>query len=473
MGDVTVINLSNAPINAGISAVFNYNWRNVIPPGQYVVLDAKGVVTLSVKWGLGASSYITSDSMGIGFFTVGTVLAVAGLVLALPTAGASLTLMLTYTSLAVAFGSIPVGVLGFAVKDFVNSPYAVTGIELRRQHKYVVEGEIKINKGAVISGETKGKELKLREVSDKEFKELQAKGVSPMDLAYEVGHDARTISTPFVTTDGWIWFQDPNNALMRISREGTKAAEHIGGHYVSSNPVVFGDWVYFLGLNGVLMRMKTDGSVSSDIGGHISLQIDTGQGWAPSVDSNGRVWYWGKSGALMWSNQAGTDGGNPGGTFISSHPVVFGDWVYFLGLNGALMRMKTDGSASNEIGDRMGPLGTGGDATPLVDGNGWVWYWGKNGAVMKTNQAGTVGENPGGAYSAAPPVVFDNLVYYEGLNGNLMCMMTDGSSEADLKVTTQIGGTPFVASDGWVFFRGRDNVLMKACFYKSPQLRGG
>jgi hypothetical protein len=93
-----------------------------------------------------------------------------------------------------------------------------------------------------------------------------------------------TGSTPFVDSDGWVWFQGYyNNVLMKVLFDGTQTTSSKG--VTSSSLVVVGDWVYFREpVTDRLSRMKTDGTAIENIGGAQTLS-------APFVTSDGWVWF--------------------------------------------------------------------------------------------------------------------------------------------------------------------------------------
>ena len=442
-----------------------------------MVLEAGGVGTLHVKWGLDPRDEFAHEWKGIVAYTVGTVFAIAGLVLAIPTGGSSV-------AVAIGVGSIVMGLAGYAVttvdvafKDWVNTPATKPGIELRHEKIFAVTGEIKSTfdkelKKITIVGDTKEPVLEqwtheylLERVNEKDIK----KRVSPMDLAYEVGFGAKTISRPFVTDDGWVWYRETDNRLMKMRREGTAPPEHCGGQYTCAPPTVHGDWIYYLDTNSYLARMKTDGSQTLLVG---STHC---QGFAPVVDVTGQIWVVGWNGALMCLRADGSGGGSsPGDVRVISPPTISREGTLralFLGSNGALMSMYTNGTGGKTIGSNCGKTRVG-DPPLSIDSLGNIWFWGLNGAVMKTSSDGTVGGNPQGAYSASPPVARGNMVYFQGLNGQLMCMRTDSTVNDLLEVHAEIVSPPFVAHDQWLFFQGRDNLLMRACFHKSVPMTG-
>ena len=83
---------------------------------------------------------------------------------------------------------------------------------------------------------------------------------------FQVGNNT-TSSTPFVTPDGWVWFQGTDNRLWKVFKDGTQQSQP-RNNTTSSSPVVSpdGQWVYFRGTDNKLWRMRTDGSAQNQIG---------------------------------------------------------------------------------------------------------------------------------------------------------------------------------------------------------------
>src|SRR5207248_561141 len=75
----------------------------------------------------------------------------------------------------------------------------------------------------------------------------------------------KTLSTPFVTADGWVWFQGPNNALIRMKPDGSQQSEP-GSHTTANTPVVTADGCDRVrATTYVLSRMKPDGSQQTQV----------------------------------------------------------------------------------------------------------------------------------------------------------------------------------------------------------------
>ncbi len=472
MGSVTIINQTNAPINSSISIGFNYDWCNYIPPNQYAILQSGDVwVTLNARWGIGKNSEYENSILDIVTFAIGTTIAVASLVLAVASAGAALPLLVpTWVGWAGAAGGalaaagVYVTEIGFAAKDFRSTPANETGVYLAENRKYIVEGALAFGKpdqkGRVeITGEEEGNPLKLRRIDENEFSALVAKGLAPMRPVFPVG-DATTLSTPFVTRNGWVWYRGTNDALQKISRDGSHPSNP-GGQYTKSSPVVVGDWVYFQGTDNRLLRMKTDGSDPAHPGGQYTKS-------SPFVVGDW-VYFQGTDDRLLRMKTDGSDPAHLGGQYTASSPVVVGDWVYFQGTDNSLWRMKTDASNPGVI------RGAKTRSAPFVTSDGWVWFQGLNNALEKIKSDGTQeASNPGGAFTASSPVVVGDWVYFQGTDNSLWCMKTDEKTQEvitqEVVFDIKTKSAPFVTSDDdWAWFRGMNDALMKVSCSGNPE----
>jgi len=217
-----------------------------------------------------------------------------------------------------------------------------------------------------------------------------------------------TSSSPFVTADEVIYFQGPDNKLMRVNSDGSNQSQ-IGNNTTKSTPFVTPDgWVWFQGTNDELLKVFNDGSQLS----------------------------------------------RPGANDTTSSPIVVGGWVYFRGKKNELFRMDTAGSAQSQIGKNTTK------STPFVTPDGWVWFQGTDDHLYKVFNDGTQLSRPGANDTGSSPTVVGNLVYFQGKDNVLFRMTTDGSSQAQIgKNTTK--STPFVTPEGWVYFQGTDNHLYR------------
>ena len=212
---VTVFNNTNSPINVCVSAAVNYDWRNRVSPGEYVVMDKFGVGTLSTRWWFGESTEYAVSGIEIGFFVGGTVLGIVGLCLAPFSGGTSLALTVAGVALTggqVAAAGFAVGVAGsvvggvaFAAKDFFNTPASVTGVGVLSNLIYSVDGKVgfgKLEHG--ILNNTDPGPLKLRPLSPVEFQELKAR---PKGIASEVApvESAYVVARELVNCGHWIY----------------------------------------------------------------------------------------------------------------------------------------------------------------------------------------------------------------------------------------------------------------------------
>jgi hypothetical protein len=112
MGQVTILNGMNVPINSCISAVINLSWCNKLFPKTYYQHDgAASVVTLNVNYWFGEETEFSSDPgtvvttvLGAVVAGVGVVIAVVGVVLLPVSAGTSSALIVGGSALAVQCG---------------------------------------------------------------------------------------------------------------------------------------------------------------------------------------------------------------------------------------------------------------------------------------------------------------------------------------------------------------------------------
>ena len=162
-------------------------------------------------------------------------------------------------------------------------------------------------------------------------------------------------TTPFVTADGWVWFQDIDYKLYRMKTDGSQLSTpgNAAKYTTDLVPLVTADgWVWFCGNNGkgnndALYRMRTDGSQKSTPGNNKTNS-------SPFVTADGWVWFQGANDGL---NRMRTDGSEK--TIIDnsstlSTPVVgpmsiyygvAGEWVYWRGTDDKLWRDLVPASA--------------------------------------------------------------------------------------------------------------------------------
>jgi Domain of unknown function (DUF5050)/Papain-like cysteine protease AvrRpt2 len=119
---------------------------------------------------------------------------------------------------------------------------------------------------------------------------------------------------------------------------------NIGGNTTASTPFVASDgWVYFQGTDNKLWKVKNDGTGQEQIGGNTTAS-------APFVTRDGWVWFRGTDDKLWKVFNDGTQQSQPGNNTTSSSPRVLGCKVYFQGTDNKLWCMTTDGSAQVNVG---------------------------------------------------------------------------------------------------------------------------
>lgn len=258
-----------------------------------------------------------------------------------------------------------------------------------------------------------------------------------------------TSSTPYVTADGWVWFQGTDNKLWKVRTDGSQQSQP-RGNTTSAAPFVCGDSVYFRGTDETLWRMKTDGS-----GQEVVNKNKTSS--TPFVTPDGWVWFQGTDNKLWKVRIDGSQQSQPRGNTTSSAPFVAGEWVYFRGTDDGLWRMKTDGSSQDVVNNNKT------SATPFVTPDGWVWFRGTDNKLWKVCSDGTQQSQPGGNTTSSAPFVLGAWVYFRGTDDKLWQMRTDGSVQYVVN-GNKTASTPFATADGWVHFRGTDNKLW-CCLY--------
>jgi len=262
---------------------------------------------------------------------------------------------------------------------------------------------------------------------------------------YQIGNNT-TSSTPFATSDGWVWFQGTDDKLWKVFYDGTQQSQP-RNNTTSSSPLVLGEWVYFRGTDNKLWRMMTDGSAQNVINNNETSST-------PFVTSDDWVWFQGTDNKLWKVCTDGTQQSQPRNNTTSSSPFVLGDSVYFRGTDNKLWRMKTDGSTQNVINNNTT------SSTPFVTSDGWVWFQGTDNKLWKVLNDGTQQSQPRNNTTSSSPFVLGDWVYFRGTDNKLWRMKTDGSAQNVINNNTT-SATPFVTSDGWVYFRGTDNKLWR------------
>jgi hypothetical protein len=85
-------------------------------------------------------------------------------------------------------------------------------------------------------------------------------------LPYSIGQplpqtqigDNKTASTPFVTADGWVYFQGTDKKLWKVFNDGSQQTSL--NNTTASMPFVTPDgWVYFQGTDNTLWKIATSG----------------------------------------------------------------------------------------------------------------------------------------------------------------------------------------------------------------------
>jgi predicted alpha-1,6-mannanase (GH76 family) len=241
-----------------------------------------------------------------------------------------------------------------------------------------------------------------------------------------------TASTPFVTPDGWVYFQGTDNKLWKIATGGDPQTQTWLNNWTNSTPFVTSDgWVYFQGIDKKLWKIATSG------------------------DPQTQVWL--------------------GSLYTNSTPFVTPDgWVYFQRDNNNLSKIATSGDPQTLAWLSRNMT----YSTPFVTPDGWVYFQGYGNELGKIATSGDpqsqsqVGNN---TTASTPFVTPDGWVYFRGTDldlihgkGKLWKVFKDGSQQSQIGGNTT-ASTPFVTPDGWVYFQGTDNKLWRVTSRSTPE----
>lgn len=260
-------------------------------------------------------------------------------------------------------------------------------------------------------------------------------------IVQQIGNNT-TADSPFVTARDVVYFRGTNDQLWRVNGDGDPTSQWpIGTNTTKSTPFVFDDpatgeeWVYFQGTGHARgdylwkVRADRDGTDLTHIGTNKTAST-------PFVfaDLNGdvKVYFQGTDhDHRLWkvnSDPSGSGLTQFGNNYTKSPPFVFrdptGDWVYFQGTDDRLLRVRTNGA----------------------DG---MWL-GRN----YTKSSPFVAQDPSG----------DIWVYFQGTDDRLLRVKSDGTRpEDDIPPKAQFTGiyinsTPFVTTDGWVYFQAPERI---------------
>ena len=271
----------------------------------------------------------------------------------------------------------------------------------------------------------------------------------------QIGNNT-TASTPFVTPDGWVYFQGTDSDLTRgagtlwkVFQDGTQQSQ-IGNNTTASTPFVTPDgWVYFQGTDNKLWKVFNDGSRQSQIGNNTTAST-------PFVTPDGWVYFQGTDNKLWKVFNDGSRQSQIGNNTTASTPFVTPDgWVYFQGTDNKLWKVFNDGSRQSQIGNNTTA------STPFVTPDGWVYFRGTDNKLWKVFNDGSRQSQIGNNTTASTPFVTpDGWVYFQGTDNKLWKVFNDGSQQSQIGNNTT-ASTPRVTPDGWVYFRGTDNKLWK------------
>ena len=218
--------------------------------------------------------------------------------------------------------------------------------------------------------------------------------------------------------------------------------------------------------------------------GNIGMTLGFGAAEGFPLEAAGGVSYsWALSSSRQQSNLTNTTASTP--FVLPAVAPETGYWIYFQGTDGALWKLKDDGSQQYHIGQNATAGAQWTAASPFVlrDSSGavWVYYTGTDRALWKVKDDGTalthIGQNApsGPQWTVATPFALADpqgsvWVYYAGTDGRLWKTRDDGTELTHIGQNMPAGPqstatTPFPVryanGDVWVFYQGTDNALWK------------
>ena len=210
-----------------------------------------------------------------------------------------------------------------------------------------------------------------------------------------LGNRFKTKATPFVTSDGWIYFQGIDNKLWKIDTNGNNA-NWLGSNKTASTPVVVNGWVYFRGHgDNKLWKIDTNGNNLTWLGNNFKTKS------TPFVTDDGFIYFQGTDNKLWQADTNGQSGTWLGNNTTSAPPFAAQDgWVYFQGTDKMLLRIFKDGTQQSLINNNKT------SATPFVSTSGppaysiyknWAqnsWNWFSNPTTGMFSPSGLVMDSP-------------------------------------------------------------------------------
>jgi hypothetical protein len=219
--------------------------------------------------------------------------------------------------------------------------------------------------------------------------------------------------------------------------------------------------------------------------GNVGMTFGFGVGGGVPVEAAGGVSYsWPMSSGPQQFNLTNTTASTP--FVLPAVAPETGYWIYFRGMDGALWKIKDDGSQQYHIGQNATAGAQWTAASPFVlrnsSGAVWVYYMGTDRALWKVKDDGTelthIGQNApsGPQWTIATPFALADpqgsvWVYYVGTNGGPLWKTRDDGTQLthighDMPAGPQwTAGTPFPVryanGEVWVFYQGTDSALWK------------
>lgn len=199
MGQITILNGTNTVINSCISAGVNYSWCNKLSPKKYYHHEgALGVYTLNTKYWIGESSEFSHSGVEIGLFVAGIAVGVVGLALVPFTLGGSMVAIgATIGGTVATVSGLTISAVSIAAEEFQNMPATYTGIQAVHDRKFIAEGrvetqQVKKDDGSVVLEYVNIPQIKLRELTDAQYREY-------LNSGEYTEHQSKPITGDFLT----------------------------------------------------------------------------------------------------------------------------------------------------------------------------------------------------------------------------------------------------------------------------------
>lgn len=246
-------------------------------------------------------------------------------------------------------------------------------------------------------------------------------------------------------------FSGPSNNLIKAYIEDDASGGMVlGGFATDSTPFVGTDgFVYFQGTDNTVWKVDKSSGSGTKLGGFKSKSM-------PYAATDGFVYFQGTDNKLWRVNAMDGTGAQVQGFQTKSPPCVPGDgFVYFQGTDNKLWKVPTTGSGGTNLG------GWQTNSSPFLASDGFVYFQGTDNTLWRVNSADGSGDKVQGYKAKSPPYApGDGYVYFQGTDDKLWQVPTTGSGGSNLG-GFKTNSSPFVSADGFVYFQGTDNAVWK------------